>query len=188
MRGVKPLPYIQGGPPPCHVIALDLWCLLMALALRSTWHPLTKHPNEPRAPVRVIRAYRRKGLGETAQRGTYSGVKGSAWGPPAGSCSGREDSPLGAPGRTLQSITAGRGASRFTSSRPSRTGREARPIALSSSLQCARAYFHPRREALGDGHRDSQRGEAMGQAEDPEILGSSVEPTGAESRQKREDH
>ena len=41
------LPYIKGGPPPCHVIAPDLWCSAMALALRSTWHPLTNHPNEP---------------------------------------------------------------------------------------------------------------------------------------------
>ena len=28
---------------------------LMAFALRSTWHPLTNHPNEPPAPVKVRR-------------------------------------------------------------------------------------------------------------------------------------
>jgi hypothetical protein len=56
MGGVKPLLYIQDGPPPCHVIAPDLLCSAMALALRSTWHPLTDHPNEPLAPVRVLGA------------------------------------------------------------------------------------------------------------------------------------
>ena len=37
----------NGGPPPRLVIAPQLLCSAMALALRSTWHPLTNHPNEP---------------------------------------------------------------------------------------------------------------------------------------------
>jgi hypothetical protein len=56
MGGDKPLPYIKGGPPPCHVIAPDPLFSPMALALRSTWHPLTNHPNEPLAPVKAIGA------------------------------------------------------------------------------------------------------------------------------------
>ena len=57
MGGVKPLPIIQGGPPPCHVIAPDLFCPAIALALRSTWHPLTNHPNEPQAPLKAVRPW-----------------------------------------------------------------------------------------------------------------------------------
>jgi hypothetical protein len=56
MGGVKPLPYIEGGLPPRHVIAADVRCFAMDLALRSTWHPLTNHPNEPLAPVKAIGA------------------------------------------------------------------------------------------------------------------------------------
>jgi hypothetical protein len=55
MGGVEPLPYIQGGPPPCHAIAPDHPCSSMVLALRLTWHPLTNHPNEPLAPVKAVR-------------------------------------------------------------------------------------------------------------------------------------
>ena len=43
-----------GGPPPCHVITLDLLSSAMALALRSTWHPLSNHPNEPLAPKKAV--------------------------------------------------------------------------------------------------------------------------------------
>jgi hypothetical protein len=53
--GDKPLPYIQGGPPPCHVIAPGLLCSSVDLARRSTRHPLTNYPNEPLASLKAER-------------------------------------------------------------------------------------------------------------------------------------
>ena len=43
-------------PPLRLVIAPHLLCPIRDLALRSTRRPLSNHPNEPLAPVRVVEA------------------------------------------------------------------------------------------------------------------------------------
>jgi len=42
---------LAGGPPPRLVIAPSLLCPIKVLAPRSTRHPLSNHPNKPRAPT-----------------------------------------------------------------------------------------------------------------------------------------
>ncbi len=46
----------NGGPSPGLVIAPHLLCPAIDLALRSTRHPLSNHPNEPPAPMKAIGA------------------------------------------------------------------------------------------------------------------------------------
>ena len=61
-----------GGPPPCHVIAPGLLSSAIALAPRSTWHPLTNHPNEPLAPLKAVRQWGSEAIGAQELRGLGS--------------------------------------------------------------------------------------------------------------------
>ena len=83
------------------VTRVPVTAFLVALALRLTWHPLTNHPNEP---LRIAGARSDKGSSQAEgqvqvrpQPGEIpwsiplpeTAFKGSALGPPGGSCSGR---------------------------------------------------------------------------------------------------
>jgi len=96
---------LTGGPPPALSGAPDLSCPLKALALRLSRAPLSNHPNEP---LGTDGARSAKGSPESEGHGRVRPqtqetpwsipcsrirIQSPAWGPPRGSCSGREDGP-----------------------------------------------------------------------------------------------